>query len=931
MEAVLPELRSHVEDLVYEVGSVDEVEDIGKYKVGENAHHALHQLRMWIMLQDAPTQDPDEEDEEMEKRRDIGRSVCRVIADTTFVTADLPEILSQWERGAGEGMDESIVRAALDLLIPLTRPIYTTPPSRTAYAATMNRVQRRYKRAILTHPQHNVLTATFRLALGSMQKQPKERTPDDEWTIALPLLLIRNLLSIDDDGGEAEDLGRADTVLELARQNALEFLTVIAAGLDNNFRHHETMLLECLYHLLQNVDADRLFSPLSETEKLNHDLGEMLKVEKAMNSARFQPTRHSRFGTLISLRTSENTKMSVSGQRGIAGDAVQTMQYVDEQKKWHRPRQRRRLEHQPWSAVVSLGPEAGPVVQKWATRFLDAAFNPCFKRFRKIFDDDIPGSERHPNYTEHQMYYSYLVGWFLRAELRRGRIDFALIGEAILPESFDTMFGLLCKGREKGADQNNDLVQAAMMGLRQMLLAVWMMGRAPSQQLKDTATGIRARIFYREIWLDVLARIPRDAAKHTLAYACECISLTHILLKMLDEYSGQHNYLFVKAQRKKRGEPENDDDVKDYQEAARVTEERKIELNKYIRRFIHEDVLDVYEKVLENFRDASSESLRHVLSFFHRTFIKLGEHVLFWRLSLMRTLLQVCSARTGLDDTDLRRQYDKFLAYFYSKFRKALARSPVLLIEVLFEKQPYEMRYLETGEAPSGTKEQTNYAQHEYEFNQDLPVDRRMAIVVGALLARDKGEWCQWAQDTLAAQAELPEEQITKTRVLTHDRKWLRLIAGDAMFRLLLSSAGIVFADKPLVPGSLEPVNLIEAAEAMHEARAFGKAVDGDTALDYIRIAGTHYPDSEAEESAGEEENQGFNDPRLQAVPGAQNRQQKSRKRTKKVAPEPRQDTAESDSSENLFVDDDPVTSPPPMAKQDEPIKRRKLFVDDSD
>lgn len=927
MEAVLPHLKSHIEDLVYEVGSFDTVENVGTYRLGKDAQHALHQLRMWVMLQDAPTQDPEEEDEELEKRRDIGRSVCGIIADTTFITADIPEILSQWERGTGDGVDESIVTAALDLLLPLMRPVHA-PPSRAAYAAAMISAQKRYKRAILTNPQHNILTATFRLAVPPMQKDPRDREPRDEWLIAVPLLLLRNLLSIDDEGGEADDLGRASTVLELARQNALEFLTVIAAGLNTNFRHHETMVLECLFYLLQGVDADNLFSPLSETEKLNHDLGEMLNVEAQMNGARFHPTRHSRFGTLISLYTSEDSKVSVSGQRGIAGDAEQTMRYVDAQKKWQRPRQRRRLEHEPWSTVVSLGPEAGPVLQKWAARFLDAAFNPCFRRLRKLFDDEIRGSERHPNHNEHRMCYSYLIGWFLRAELRRGRIDFGLIGEAITPEAFDTMFGLLHKGREKGVDQNNDLVQAAMIGVRHMLLAVWMMGRAPKQELKDTAMGIKARVFYREIWLDELARIPRDAARHTLAYACECVSLIHILLKMLDEYSKQHNYLLVKSQRRKKNPTENDD-LKDYQEAARITQERKLELDKYIRRFLHETVVDLYEKVLENYREVPTEHLRHVLSFFHRTFIQLGEHVLFWRISLVRTLLQVCSARTGLTDHELRRQFEKFLSYFYSKLRKALARSPVLFFEILFEKQSYEMRYLQSGEAPSGLEDHTQHAQHDYEFTEALPIPRRMQIVVGALLARDKSEWCQWTQDTLAAQAELPEDQQLRTRVLTHDRKRLRMIAGDAMFRLLLSSAGVVFADKPLVPASLEPLTMVEAAQAIQEARSFGTAVDGDTALDYIRVAGSHTSEAELEDAESEEDN-GFNDPRLRAVPGAHERKNRVKRRREVVSVPKRNTELDSDSSEGLFVDDDPGTSPP-VEKGHENIKRRRLHVSDSD
>lgn len=201
-----------------------------------------------------------------------------------------------------------------------------------------------YKREILHHDER-ILHTAVRVALPSMALPRKDRTPRDEGIIKLVLFFIRNVavithppsLPLDDD--EAE-ISRSSTIEAFHAQDILHLLLTVSSTMEDDFTTQDVTVLEILFHLLKGISAEKLFLEQAQLDKAQNDkLRSLISREKAMIAgyAKYAPTRHNRFGTMVWVKRDDEKVSVISGQQGL-GDAQSSLVKMDTSKKWNKPR-----------------------------------------------------------------------------------------------------------------------------------------------------------------------------------------------------------------------------------------------------------------------------------------------------------------------------------------------------------------------------------------------------------------------------------------------------------------------------------------------------------------------------------------------------------------------------------------------------------------
>jgi len=251
----------------------------------------------------------------------------------------------------------------VELLVQLTWQIEVDPsraedPVQISYEAPLKAAQIGYKNAILHHPEHNVLRPIIRIALPSMAIPRRDRPERDDHIISLAICLLRNLVEISARSAQAAGMdrdknesSRSETIMSFERSDVFNLLAALAAGTTDEFEKIDCLLLEVLYHLLKGVNPEDVFIsavesrsvsrrfPLSNSKKPLVDLSNMLRKEETAKRQhkRFGPTRHNRFGTMISVVKDNDLRLTVPGQTSLLHGQAHTLEKLDSAKKFHKP------------------------------------------------------------------------------------------------------------------------------------------------------------------------------------------------------------------------------------------------------------------------------------------------------------------------------------------------------------------------------------------------------------------------------------------------------------------------------------------------------------------------------------------------------------------------------------------------------------------
>jgi replication fork protection complex subunit Tof1/Swi1 len=347
-EVLDPELKAHITNLVSALGGPDLDDPDRKYKLGDDALGCLRDLKRWLKSYD-------DQHEKLD--------VARAISETSLMTFDLIEILTSWENSCEQGksnpQQDRIALACLELMVPLTWPLelnkMTANANQYLHKPALDHARIRYKQAVLTHAKEKVLRAVIRLAIPSLKASLRDRTTREDGVLKLAVYFFRNLLAIENSESilDAEnDTSTSNTLLSYHKQNVLDFLITIAAGIGTTFEVQDTIVLECLFYMLKGIPVNKVLEVRGESESITpapqrptrplDDLSGLLKREKEMQHtfSRNAATRHNRFGTMVSMIISEDTRLALSGQKGLSG-VSESLERLDATKKWHKPLRRK--------------------------------------------------------------------------------------------------------------------------------------------------------------------------------------------------------------------------------------------------------------------------------------------------------------------------------------------------------------------------------------------------------------------------------------------------------------------------------------------------------------------------------------------------------------------------------------------------------------
>ncbi|KAH6987584.1 timeless protein-domain-containing protein [Ilyonectria sp. MPI-CAGE-AT-0026] len=768
-DIVHPEVRAHINSLVSALGGIG-ADDDGRYRLGDDALEVLRDIKRWIRFYDEKTNRMD---------------VARCIFEANLIEGDLLPILATWPENAMDNKFKSkIALACFEVMTPLTWPMEKDRERMTVnhhrHIPVLELTQVGYKRAIINFDGARILHTAVRLALPSMAVPIGDRTPRDQGIIKLVLFFLRNMAMIEPppnvryDGDESQ-ISRSATIDAFSYQDIFLVLLTLASNMGEDFRTEDTTVMEIIYHLVKQVNAEKLFMNEQQLSKARAgELSTMMDKESSMLKAvnRKGPTRHNRFGTMIWVKREDGKMSSLSGQDALA-DAATRNQKIDSVKTFRPPRRARKADkdEQDIGLPTKLNSRANDQLGSFVEEFLDSGFNPLFLHIRKTIDREAPHVMQY-----HRRQFFYLVAWFLDAERMRRKSkkksgnkstdevsSFNLVAAVLNQEMFITLNKALHESYEY-KDWNE--LTAVMRCFTQILLTVQEMAESGNDEDEEIAENVLSRLFYEEATHDIIANIIRTYKDQGFNYLDASTELVHHFLRILEAYSKQNADMQVRSRKRTRrkkkadqqdsGEGNNDDENDgseiDEQSAERTTKERKFDFHRFCSRFTPQGVVDTFVKFTKFYHDMNETQLKRMHRYFYRVAFKQEMSVMLFRVDIIHLFYNMVKGPSALEkSSSMFKEWEELVKQILRRCFKKIEQRPELIVEMLFSKLQSTAFFLEYGyERQTVSTASKAKPGAELVFKNTEEKDRQIAIVVGALLDKNQGDHIGWVKHILA-------------------------------------------------------------------------------------------------------------------------------------------------------------------------------------
>ncbi|KAF5021159.1 hypothetical protein F66182_6805 [Fusarium sp. NRRL 66182] len=767
-DIVHPEVRAHINSLVSALGGVS-ADDDGRYQLGDDALEVLRDLKRWIRFYDEKTNRMD---------------VARCIYEANLIEGDLLPILATWPENAMDSKFKSrVALACLELMIPLTWPMEKDRERMTVnhyrHVPVLELAQVGYKRAIINYDGARILHTAVRVALPSMAIPIGDRTQRDHGVIKLVLFFLRNMAMIEPPPdvkyeGDESQISRSATIDAFSYQDIFLVLLTLASNMGDDFRTEDTSVMEIMYHLVKQVDVEKLFMNEKQLSKAKAgELANMMNKESSMLKAynRKGPTRHNRFGTMIWVKRDDGKMSSLSGQDALA-DASTRNQKMDSSKTFRPPRRARKADkdEKDLGLPVKLNSRAYDQLRSFVEEFLDSGFNPLFQHVRKTIDREAPHVMPY-----HRRQFFYLVAWFLEAERMRRKArkqsgnknseevtSFNLIAGVLNQEMFITLNKALHESLET---KDWHELTAVMRCFTQILLTVQEMSESGDEDSEEIAENVLSRLFYEQATHDAIANIIRTYKDQGFNYLDAATELVHHFLRILEGYTKQNIDMQVRSRRRTRRKKkaaqdaagvdndneDNDGSDNDAESAERTTKERKFDFHRFATRFTPQGVVDTFVAFTKYYRDLTDAQLKRAHRYFYRVAFKAGATVMLFRVDIIHLFYNMIKGPAALDKScSMYKEWEELVKQILRKCFKKLEQRPELLVEMLFSKGSSTAFFLEYGfERQTVTTASKAKPAAELVFRNTEELDRQIAIVVGALLDKNQGDHVAWLKKVL--------------------------------------------------------------------------------------------------------------------------------------------------------------------------------------
>ncbi|TNY24515.1 timeless protein-domain-containing protein [Rhodotorula diobovata] len=668
--------------------------------------------------------------------KDDDRTVARIFHEVGVLKKDLIPILKMTLGTGAKG--DRIALACVELIGAMTWPINVAEELRDAQLlgelkqsmdyTTLIAAQRSYKAAIL---KENVLKHMMIILANSLSKSRRDRTPKDENVISLVLHVFRNLAYLTDrhststSAAAIEDSSlQSDMVVAFQREGVLDLLLAMSSQADSNdYAPWNMVVLDILHLIYRGVRPDELMVPEGKVEQ--NRLRQMLDLEAREQESAFglKGSRHSRFGTTISVQ-SNGKKYILHKQSTLAEGPEKTL---DKIKRTKAKKLRQDDDLAPPSQMRS---EAIGVLAQTSRRFIESAFNPFFSSvLRDIRMERIKVRESD---TVRFLYLSaFFLEFFLlvyRDDERRGIShldeehghDFGMVAEMTEPHAIGFVTMRMKNALEEKPPLWTDL-HAGVECFTQILLVIEALQATGNQDHIDVAEILQNKLYYEAETLDMVVSLVTRYNGQSYKYLDAVLNLAYTLLRMLEKYSKSKAYMYVRKKKakkaaSKRKKPDGADETEgdglgmgggEDEEELEVESgtvsfgEHAFQFEKFEQRFADESVLATCMVHLESYKTfRSPEQMKRIVALMHRQAVKAKSEGLFYKptvLELFRRIMEdrdIVDAREG-PKLDLR----KLIEYILRKFFKAVQDHPFLLLECFYPKTRTQLSKMRLGEA----------------------------------------------------------------------------------------------------------------------------------------------------------------------------------------------------------------------------------------
>ncbi|TFY59930.1 hypothetical protein EVG20_g7607, partial [Dentipellis fragilis] len=794
-----PPIRNVVEALGGYEGKV--------YRMGDEAYGCLKDLKKYWRKDDT----------------DDERTVARIFWATRVLTNDLIPILLET---AGKGhVDDKRAIACADLVTAMTWPIDLAEELKeldeemdrgTDYTTLLQ--SHLYYKAALLRP--GVMQALFNIMLPCLAKDPKERKERDVQIINVVLYLVRNLAFIKDlssnvhlssDQANFSSL-QSQYIKTLQETNFLDLLLTIAsnAATDSMFNGWNTLVLEIFYLLFRGVKPSTLV--IDQAKQTTRTLHQLLTIEdgRRRDFARYAPSRHSRFGTTISVKLNpkkikdpakDDSKGDNPAPAASSSSSSQAFVLHRQQALNQEPGTildlLKRQKGQKGKKVDELGREdnlstdARTVLQGVARGFIESCFNPFLASLLK----DIK-SER-PKITEKDnLRLLFITKWFLEfflavhskqkeAGVAPG-IDgapwsFGLIGTVV-----ERSWIIWVLKRMNGAMEEKPKLwtewQAGIECLTQLLALIEVMGSSrplsadeDGTELHEAAELVQQQLIYNGQVVDAALdglRVYKEGTQ-SLAFLHASVHLAYNLFKMLERWGKAKGEAYVRKRakpRKKRkskatavGEHEDtaeSEEEKDREEEEVVIEETMFTFDAFLmsQKFANPDIAHTLLTYLGRYQEFTSpECMKRVVGLMHRQAVRAKAEGLYFQVSTLDLFKSILANQKSLPKDQTSKDLLALITYLLRQFFKAVEADSFVLIEAFFPKNRGQWKKLSSWEPETKDKDTGSgkAAVDEGRFPPDVQVKKgyswseQLGIAVAALRDGGQGALVEWTKDIL--------------------------------------------------------------------------------------------------------------------------------------------------------------------------------------
>ncbi|KAI8147994.1 timeless protein-domain-containing protein [Fennellomyces sp. T-0311] len=666
------------------------------------------------------------------------------LAEFNVLESDLVPIILLHSRDTSD-LGTRFVLACVELLVPMTWPIrLDDEEEEVEYDPNMMDRYRRHKLALLAP---RVLETIAGLVTGPLSIPFRERSIHDHTVIRLVLYFFRNLTAIPDLNASQDSSEEAlrmaymqqQTVLRFCETGVMDLLLAIGSNsAEPDAAEWNVIVLEIFYNLLKNVSPKDVFTGGSvdendNTNMLSDKLANLLREEGRVKRIKTQnqPTRHNRFGGSYAIKGWDgNTHVSHKPEAAYAD----LSQLLNVNKKEDRRGQKRRQMDEINVRKTYISSTALKHLKEMAETFLDSVFNEFYLSLIKDIERENQ-KFRTPDYV----HYFHTMRWFLeffalqkedanrKAEqekeqeerehndvlvLRRPG-EGGLVGPAMDEEqqheengidydqvasAMDLRAFMVClRWMRIALDQKLWLhVQVAADNFRQLLVTVSAMSKAPQEEFQEVAEYIQSNIYHEHATLDLFIDLIRKYRNQSYGYLESTVKLTHVMLKLLEQYSQKNQVMFVrkkKAKSKKStgGEGSGDETAdndhsgeEDEREQQLAYREHIFKFQSFEKKYLTADVVRVYCVLLERFETLSPETLHCITSLFHRIMVKRQVENVFFKISVLELFNRILCRYSSLPKTNVMNELVQFIRYCTRQFFKRAEEYPLLFVEVMF-------------------------------------------------------------------------------------------------------------------------------------------------------------------------------------------------------------------------------------------------------